>query len=108
MLTAIKRMHRAAVDRLAESRRLRSRAGARAAWAHYERHARAWRRATDRHARNKERASVRASGWHERSRERARRLAAEHDWPERMLRRWLPASSRALRKTGARKGQDIR
>jgi hypothetical protein len=51
MLTTIRRLHRIIVDRLAETSWLRDRAGAKAKWVHYERHARAARRAQDRHAR---------------------------------------------------------
>jgi hypothetical protein len=109
MLRTIKRLHRVlVVDRLAETRLLRSRAGANATWAHSERHARAWRRASDRHATARARASARADEWHAKSRERARRLAAQHDWPERVLRRWLGAVRQALRSTGTQKGEDAR
>jgi hypothetical protein len=45
VLNVIRRLHRAGVDRVAELPWLRERAGARASWAHYERHARAWHRA---------------------------------------------------------------
>jgi hypothetical protein len=59
MLRAIRRLHRILVDRLAETRWLRGRAGANATWVHYERHARAWRNAQDRHARARRRAQDR-------------------------------------------------
>jgi hypothetical protein len=108
MLRTIKRLHRALVDRLGDTRWLRDRAGANASWAHYERHAKAWRRASDRHAAARDRASARADEWHARNRERARRLAAEHDWPERVLRRWLGGIRPLLRSTGTRKGEDAR
>jgi hypothetical protein len=49
MLITIRRLHRILVDRIADTRWLRDRAGASASWAHYERHARAWRTA-HRHA----------------------------------------------------------
>jgi hypothetical protein len=70
MLTTIKRLHRALVDRLADTRWLRDRAGANARWMHYERHAGAWRRASDRHAATGARASARADRWQARTRER--------------------------------------
>jgi hypothetical protein len=76
MLTTINRLHRVLVDRLAETRWLRSRAGANASWVHYERHAKAWRRASDRHAAARARASAaaRASAganeWNARNRQR--------------------------------------
>ncbi len=50
MLTAIRRLHRVAVDRIADMRWLRVRSGANAVWAHYERHARAWAASAERHA----------------------------------------------------------
>jgi hypothetical protein len=50
MLRTIKRLHRLLVDRIAETRWLRNRAGADATWAHYERHARVWLRTRERHA----------------------------------------------------------
>jgi hypothetical protein len=108
MLKTIKRMHRALVDRLADMRWLRDRAGADAAWAHYERHARAWRRASDRHAAARVNASARSDEWHARSRERARRLAAQHDWPERVLRRWPGGIRQVLESIRTQKGQDAR
>lgn len=70
MLTTIKRLHRVVVDRLAETRWLRDRAGTKARWVHYEQHARAWLRASDRHAATGARASARADRWHARPRER--------------------------------------
>jgi hypothetical protein len=45
MRTTIRQMHRATVDRLADTRWLRGRAGSQASWTHYEHHARARRRA---------------------------------------------------------------
>jgi hypothetical protein len=56
VLETIRRLHRLLVDRLADTAVLRGRAGADAAWAHYERHATAWRKAADRHAAARERA----------------------------------------------------
>jgi hypothetical protein len=70
MLTTIKRLHRVLVDRLAETRWLRDRAGANAPWKHYERHARAWLRASDRHAATGARTSAWADRWHSRTLER--------------------------------------
>jgi hypothetical protein len=61
MLRTIKRLHRLLVDRIAETRWLRDRAGANAAWAHYERHAKAWLRASGRHAAARVRASANAA-----------------------------------------------
>jgi len=51
MLITTRRLHRILVDRLAETRWLRDRAGAGASWAHYEWHARVARSAQQRHAR---------------------------------------------------------
>jgi hypothetical protein len=68
MRATIRQMHRAVVDRLADTRWLRDRAGARASWAHYEQHARA--------------------------RVRAQRLA-EHG-PPRVLPRWQTGIARLL------------
>jgi hypothetical protein len=68
MRTTIRQMHRAMVDRLADTRWLRGRAGAQASWTHYERHARA--------------------------RNRAQRLAA--NGPPRVLARWQTAIARLL------------
>jgi hypothetical protein len=63
MLSTIKRLHRVLVNRIAETRWLRGRAGENAPWAHYERHARAWLRASERHAAARAQASARAGKW---------------------------------------------
>ncbi len=94
MLTTIRRLHRTLVDRLAETRWLKEKAGARAPWAHYERHARAWARSAQRHARVRARASARADTMHASARARAQRLA--HHGPPRVLPRWQAAIARLI------------
>jgi hypothetical protein len=74
MLTTTRLVHRMLVDRLAETKWLKGRAGANASWVHYEHHARA-----DAAAR------ARAAAWHSRARARAERLASRR--PPRLLRR---------------------
>jgi hypothetical protein len=94
MAMMIRRLHRVIVDRIAETPWLRDRSGANAAWAHYERHAKAWNRAQTRHAA---------------ARERAQRLAAQgsergHSHkPPRFLRHWQEAIGRLF---GARRQED--
>ena len=90
MLTTIRNMHRAVVDRLADTRWLRGRSGADASWAHYEHHARARRRAEDRHAATANAARARARRLHERARNRAQQ------GPPRVLARWQTAIARLL------------
>ena len=68
MPTMIRRVHRVLVDRLADTRWLRGRAGREASWVHYERHSRA--------------------------RARAQRLAKAG--PPRVLPRWQTAIARLL------------
>ncbi len=80
MQTKIRRLHRMLVDRVAESGRLRGRAGLDASWSHYERHARA---------------QARADALHARARQRAER-AAQHG-PPRVAAGW---QSRIARLTG--------
>jgi hypothetical protein len=94
MLTTIRRMHRMLVDRLAQTRWLRDRAGANAAWAHYEQHARAWRRTTQRHANAGQAARARADRLHTRAADRARRIARHG--PPRVLPRWQAAVARLI------------
>jgi hypothetical protein len=94
MANMIRRLHRVVVDRVAEWPWLRGRSGAGAAWAHYERHARAWSAAADRHARASRDARARADALHARSRARAQRLASHG--PARLLPRWQAAISRIV------------
>jgi len=89
MLTTIRHMHRALVDRLAGTRWLRGRSGPDASWAHYEHHARARRRAQDRHAANAEAARARAQRLHGRAQSRAQA-------GPRVLARWQTAIARLL------------
>jgi hypothetical protein len=74
------------VDRLADTRWLRGRAGAQASWAHYEHHVRARQRA-DRNA-------ARGAAVLERARQRSQRLA-QHG-PPRVLPRWQTTIARML------------
>jgi hypothetical protein len=67
MLRTIRRLHRVLVDRLAETKWLRDRAGAHASWHHYEHHARAWSRAAKRHAAARARAKGMPDRLHGRS-----------------------------------------
>jgi hypothetical protein len=94
MLTTIRRMHRMLVDRLAQTRWLRDRAGANAAWAHYEHHARAWQRASRRHADTRHAAAARAERLHAGAAERSRRIA-KHG-PPRVLPRWQETIARLI------------
>jgi hypothetical protein len=91
MATTIQRLHRILVDRLAETRWLKGRAGGNAAWAHYERHARA-----DAAAR------ARASELHSRASARAGRLATRR--PPVVLRR-LQAAISASRPRSEKHGE---
>jgi antibiotic biosynthesis monooxygenase (ABM) superfamily enzyme len=94
MLTAIRRLHRNLVDRLADTRWLKDKAGARAVWAHYERHAKAWNSNAERHARVRQQATARADALHARARARAQRWA-QHGAP-RTLPRWQAAIARVI------------
>jgi len=93
MTGSIKRWHRAVVDRIAESRWLRSRSGSGAAWAHYERHARARTVAADRHAHVRGQAAARARRW-------------AQNGPPRVLPRWQAAAGRIFGAGNTREGQD--
>ena len=92
MLTTIRRLHRTLVDRLAERSWLKDRAGAKARWAHYERHARAWRRADERHTTARQRARAR----HSRASGRASAVQARHDRPPRVAARYQAAIGRIV------------
>ena len=94
MLTTIRRLHRILVDRLAESRWLKDKAGARAKWAHYERHASASQHNAERHARARLRARTGADRMHAGARVRAQRWA--HHGPPRVLPRWQAAIARLI------------
>jgi hypothetical protein len=94
MMTAIRRLHRTLVDWLAETRWLKDKAGARAAWAHYERHAKAWNGSTERHARARRLARTRAQRLHASAHARAQRLA--HHGEPRVLPRWQAAIARLI------------
>jgi len=94
MLTAIRRLHRILVDRLAETRWLKDKAGARASWVHYERHARVWARTARRHAEARQKARARADQMHAGAGARAQR-SARHG-PPRMLPRWQAAMARLI------------
>ena len=94
MLTAIRRLHRILVDRLADSRWLKDRAGTSASWAHYERHAKTWADTAERHAQAREHAAARAAALHGRARARAQRWARHG--PPRVLPRWQAALARAI------------
>jgi hypothetical protein len=88
MPTTIRHMHRAVVDRLADTRWLRGRSGPDASWAHYEHHARARRRAGERHAATATAARTRAQRLHARAQERP--------GPPRVLVRWQTTIARLL------------
>lgn len=92
MLTTIRRLHRILVDRLAETKWLKNRAGANASWAHYERHARARRRADERHAAARQRAKER----HASGRARAAAVRARHDRLPRIAARYQAAIGRIV------------
>jgi len=93
-MTGIRRLHRTLVDRLAETRWLKDRAGARARWVHYERHARAWNRSAERHARAQQRARTGAQTLHTGGHARAQRWA--HHGEPRVLPRWQAAIARLI------------
>jgi hypothetical protein len=92
MLTTIRRLHRVLVDRLAETSWLRDRAGAKAPWAHYERHAGARRRAAGWHATARRRAAER----HARGRARASAGQAPQQRPVRVASRYQAAIGRIV------------
>jgi hypothetical protein len=60
MVSTIRRLFRVLVDRLAETKWLRDKAGANSKWWHYEHHARAANRAAERHAKARARARANA------------------------------------------------
>jgi len=99
MLTAIQRLHRVAVDRIAEMRWLRGRVGPNAAWAHYERHARVWAATAERNAAARTSARTKAAERHARARARAQQFARRG--PPRVLPRWQAAIGRAVGATAA-------
>jgi hypothetical protein len=88
MPTTIRHMHRAVVDRLADTRWLRGRSGPDASWAHYAHHARAGRRAGERHAATSAAAHTGAQRLHARARQRPR--------APRVLARWQTTIARLL------------
>ena len=92
MLTTIRRLHRALVDRLAETSWLRDRAGAKASWAHYERHAKARRRTDKWHATARQRAQER----HGKGPARAAAVRARHDRAPRVAARYQAAIGRIV------------
>jgi len=99
MSGTIRLWHRVLVDRIAESRWLRGRSGKDAAWAHYERHARAAASAAARHARTAATARVRAADWQARGKSAHQRLSqhgAASDGPPRVLPRWQAAIGRLV------------
>ena len=99
MLTAIRGLHRVAVDRIADMRWLRGRSGANAAWAHYERHARAWAAAAERHDVARTTARTKAAERHARVRVQAQQLARRG--APRVLLRWQAAIGRMVGATAA-------
>jgi hypothetical protein len=102
MLTTIHRLHRVAVDRIAELRWLRGRSGANAAWAHYERHAGAWAAAAKRHAVARTSARTRAAERHARARALAHQFARRGS--PHVLLRWQAAIGRIVGATAADPG----
>ena len=99
MLTAIRRLHRVAVDRIADMRWLRVRSGVNAVWPNYERHARAWAASAERHASARTSARTNAAERHARARVRAQqfaRLGRPH-----VLIRWQAAIGRMVGATAA-------
>jgi hypothetical protein len=101
MTKTIRHWHRLLVRRIADSRWLAGRAGADAAWAHYERHARAWRRSAERHAAARSGAAARAARLHDRR--RARRQAGRPE--DRILPGWQSAIARFLGADTRREGR---
>ena len=94
MLTAIRRLHRIVADRLAETRWLRDKAGARASWAHYEQHAKVWASTARRHARARQGARARAGETRASARARSQRWA-QHG-PPRVLPHWQAAVAKFI------------